>query len=261
MAERTGSELEALGIRKSGEEYLSESAKASVLVGVLAWLAWSLASQEILLGAAFSLLAGAACMGFLLRRPKALLLEIARKTEKHLPFALMQLSVDLNTGAHFDAALQRVARKNYGVLSGELERQIRAAKKSGHSMHRVLLGFAAKSGSRIVKRAFAHLVSVYEHGRKKNQGEAVRKIALEILSRQKAEAREFSGKVVVFSLAFIVVSAIVPALFQAFIIVGSSFMEIPFGPLHVVAIAGIVFPAIDVIVLLAIKSMTPEFMK
>ena len=82
-----------------------------------------------------------------------------------------------------------------------------------------------------------------------------------MLSRQKSESKEFSGKIVMFSLVFIVLSAIIPALFQAFITVGSSFMEIPFEGFQVLIIVGVLFPLLDTLLLFYIKSSTPEFLK
>ena len=104
-------------------------------------------------------------------------------------------------------------------------------------------------------------MSIYEQGTKKRPGETIRRMALEQLSRQKAKAKEFSGKIVVVSLAFIVISAIVPALFQAFLIVGSSFIEIPFDGTQVLLIVAALFPLLDLTLLLYITNLSPEFLK
>ena len=60
---------------------------------------------------------------------------------------------------------------------------------------------------------------------------------------------------------FIAVSAIVPALFQSFLIVGSTFMQIDFTPIQIIVMTTMVLPAIDIGVLLYIRSITPEFLK
>ena len=66
---------------------------------------------------------------------------------------------------------------------------------------------------------------------------------------------------VVFSLMFIAVSAIIPAFFLAFITIGSMFMELDFTPIQVIALTAIVFPAIDLSVLFLIKEKTPVFLQ
>ena len=60
---------------------------------------------------------------------------------------------------------------------------------------------------------------------------------------------------------FIAVSAIVPALFQSFLIVGSTFMQMDFTPVQAIVITTMLLPAIDIGVLLYIRSITPEFLK
>jgi len=66
---------------------------------------------------------------------------------------------------------------------------------------------------------------------------------------------------VVYSLMFIAVSAIIPALFQAFIIIGSSFMKLGIDSTQLLLINLAGFPLIDLGILLYIKSQTPAFLK
>lgn len=253
--------LGKLGSEKSAKQYLSDSIKISVLVFVFAWLGWNLIMESAIEGLGFSLIVTGISLGIMVSKPGKDLDKKARKIEKHLPFALMQLSIDLNTGTHFEKALERVSKGNYGELSKELRKGLKSAKESGLSTPGALLRMASKNNSKELNRITAQLVSIYEHGTKKSPGEIIRRMALEQLSKQKSAAKEYSGKVIIFSLAFISLSAIVPALFQAFTIVGSSFMEIPFTAIQILLIVGVFFPLIDVLMLLFIKSSTPEFLK
>jgi hypothetical protein len=112
----------------------------------------------------------------------------------------------------------------------------------------------------MLKRALSQIVFVYEHAGK-NKASAIRNLAREQLSVQRTQSKEFSSKLVVYSLLFIAVSVILPSLFQAVILIGSSFMEISFTPLQVVLIVTIVFPIVDVFALFFVKNKTPEFLK
>ena len=68
----------------------------------------------------------------------------------------------------------------------------------------------------------------------------------------------------VFSSSLIIgfaVSAIVPAMFQSFILVGSYFMALSFTAEQVFLIIVVLFPLIDIGILAMINSKTPEFLK
>ena len=62
-------------------------------------------------------------------------------------------------------------------------------------------------------------------------------------------------------LVFIAVSAIGPAMFASFIIIGSYFMQIQFSAIQIFLILVIVFPSIDLLVLITINSKTPLFLR
>ena len=261
LLENLGKELKNLGIQKSANQYFSDSFKIGVIVFIFAWLLWNLFFESILEGLLFSIMSSIIIIFLLLSTPHNKLILRGKKIEKHLPFALMQLSVDLNTGIHFDTALKRIAKSNYGELSKELSLVIHTGKKSGFSTPKILLDLKNRNCSKKLKRVISQLISIYEHGTQRNPGEIVRRMALEQLSTQKSMSKEYTGKLVVFSLGFIALSAIIPALFQAFTIVGSSFIEIPFDGLQILLIVAVFFPLIDVLMLLYIKSITPEFLK
>lgn len=246
--------LKDLEFKENAKQYFGNCLKISIIVFIFAWLAWNLIFDSVFEGIIFSVLASISAAALLISKPKKQLLKKAKKIDKHLPFALMQISIDLNSGVAFDKSLERAANADYGLLSAELKKAIKNVKRNNISVPNALLELASKNRSNLLKRTVAQLISIYEHGTKKKPGEIIRRIALEMLSRQKSEAKEFSGKVVMFSLAFIVLSAIIPALFQAFITVGSSFMEIPFDGVQVLIIVGILFPLLDTLLLFYIKS-------
>ncbi len=254
-------ELDCLGKGGDAQKHMADCAKISAAATVLAWLGWALFSKEAIAGILFSLATGACAFAFTIYGPGRELDARARRIEKELPFALMQLSVELNTGFPMDRAMWRIAKGDYGELSGILLKALRTARLSGESIPKALFSAAEKEKSKQLRRCFSQLVSIYEQGTKKAPGEIVRQMALEGLSRQKAEAKEFAGKMQVLSIAFIAVSAIVPALFEAFIAIGSSFIEIAFGPAEVLLITCVAFPALDAAILLYIMGLTPESMK
>ncbi len=254
-------ELGLLDSKRTAEQHIVVSCKAAGTAFAIAWLAFALFGTGFSAGLFLSIAAAAATLFFFLGKPEAELAARAKKVEKDLPFALMQASVDLNIGAPFDAALGKIAEGNYGELSRILRAALRAAERSGGSVPSALMRAAEVSYSKEFRRSAMQLIAVYENGAKGSAGEDVRRIAVELLSKQKSQAKEFSAKVVTISLMFVVVSAVVPALFQAFVTVGSSFMEVPFSPLEILVFCAFVFPIVDLAMLLYTRSLTPEFLK
>ena len=66
---------------------------------------------------------------------------------------------------------------------------------------------------------------------------------------------------VVYSLLFVAVSAIVPALFQSFVIVGSMVLTLSLTAQQIFLIIVVGFPALDLAALYYIKAKTPLFLR
>ena len=105
------------------------------------------------------------------------------------------------------------------------------------------------------------VVSAFEQGSRKHSGENLKKLGQEMLARQRIESKEFNSKLALYSLMFVSLSAVMPALFQAFVIVGSSFLELDFSALQIIAIATVLFPALNLAVLFFARNSMPEFLK
>ncbi|MFH1256451.1 MAG: type II secretion system F family protein [Candidatus Diapherotrites archaeon] len=240
---------------------LHKGAKYAAVAVIFFWLGFSLLSEGVLEGLLFSAAVFFLFLAVWLYLPFAAESKKAKLLEKDLPFALMSLSVELNLGIQFEKALENIANSGHGSASTEFRKVMADIRLHGASVQEALFALSARHNSLSIKRAIAQLVNAYEQGGKSNAGEPVKRLASEHLSRQRAEAKEFSGKLMVFSLMFIAVSAIIPAIFLAYMIVGSSFMEIEFKPIEVLLISAIGFPLIDCAVLLFIRAKTPIFLQ
>jgi len=185
----------------------------------------------------------------------------AGRIESELPFALISVSIDLDLNISFEKCILNAAKES-GSIGKEFRRIFADVKSRGMGIPEALLEFSKRTGSIEVKRAVLQLNSVYEHGSSgKTRGFGVRRIAEEMLAKQRTKNREFSGKLVVFSLLFIAVSAIIPALFQSFAIVGSMVLKMSFAPHEAFAIIVIGFPLVNVLLLFYIRAKTPIFMR
>lgn len=237
----------------------TREAKYAVLSSLVCWLVFGLLLEDI----AVSALMGAICffplLLLLLLLPKMKKRKHAAIVEAEMPFYLLNIAVELNLGVSFVKALEHAA-KGRDECAKEIIAIVREIKEQGASVQDALRHFSERIESQQCKRAAMQLAASFEqHG--KNAAEPIKKIALEMLTRQRLESKLFSGKLVVLSLLFIAVSAIVPALFQSFSIVGSVVLQMSFTAeqLFLIIVAG--FPLLDLAVLFYIKAKTPVFLQ
>lgn len=262
ITEMLKEDLKKAGLKVNAGKFLEKTIILAVFSSLTAFFLAVLLAESLLLGILALACGFAVCFAGMIFKVKVKKRKIAELVEKELPFALMSMSVELNLNTSFEKVLENAAREDYGLLSKEFEKVLEEVRQNDSSIQEALFHFSERIDSRIVKRSIAQLIAVYEKGGKQgNAGFALKKLAEEQLLKQQASAREFSGKLVVFSLLFIAVSAIIPALFQSFIVVGSLFLELDFTALQVLLITIIGFPAIDLAVLVFIRAKTPLFLR
>jgi len=237
-----------------------KSAPEAALAAIFAWFVAALLLDNILLGALYALAAFFAAFGLLLYYPTIKKKNYAKRVEAQLPFVLLNIAIELNLGIDFLRCLQHAAKQR-GEAAAEFRKAVIAIERQGATVQDAMLQMAARVNSRMLNRSIVQLVAAFEQGAKQAAGEPIKKIAAEILSRQKIESKLFAGKLVVLSLLFIAVSAIVPALFQSFTIVGSMVLKTQFTATQVFLIIVVLFPLLDLIVLFYIKSKTPVFLR
>ncbi len=162
--------------------------------------------------------------------------------EKELPGALRLAAARMQMGIDYEAAVLSLAKGE-----GELAKEFRRVRKDSDTMPvpEALIAMAGRAESKWVRRACLLLVDCYEKGSSPGH---VQKLAEEIDQRQLELAREYSGVLATVSIAFIGVSALFPALFQAYVIVGSRFLSATITPIEALAVPAIVFPALDILV-------------
>ncbi|MFH0834926.1 MAG: hypothetical protein V1881_01135, partial [Candidatus Micrarchaeota archaeon] len=109
-----------------------------------------------------------------------------------------------------------------------------------------------------VKRAYMQLAFAYEHGA--SGAEGLRRLADEMIGLQAAKARQYSARMTFFGLLFVSVSCILPAFFSAYAIVGSAFMQMTLSPNDMLLAFCVVFPLMDLAILLYLREKTPRIL-
>lgn len=246
---------------KEFEAHKSRSIRLSVFISLFIWLFIGIIEKNIIKSGAIGIICAAIIFAVFLAAPLIKKRVHAKKVEAELPLFLLQLATEIKTGKSFFEAMKDCAKKDSeenSAAKAEFDKAVSDMKK-GASFQEALEGVNSRIDSLTVRRACSNLSNLQLQGKKDTDG--LKKLAQELLLKQKIESREFSNKMVVYALVFVAVSAIVPAMFQSFILIGSYFMNIKFTPEQVFAIIVGLFPAADMGILLLIKAKTPVFLQ
>jgi pilus assembly protein TadC len=256
-AKKTGRMLRQAGMRIAGAEYLAFALGTSLLASLFASLLFfAAASGDALLQTVIVFLSSlAASFALLLRYPAYLRQRRSAEMERDLPYFLRSLGAELDMRMQFEQALRSASC--HGVLGAEMRRALRNV-ESGSSIPEALLRLAETVDSTMLKRSVAQVISAYQSG---GGGAPLKRLADEMISQQRAAARQFSAQLAFLGLAFIAVSSIVPSLFNAFVVVGSSFMSVSFSATQIYSAYLLLFPALNVGILAFVAIKTPAALK
>ncbi|MCX6804392.1 MAG: type II secretion system F family protein [Candidatus Diapherotrites archaeon] len=242
---------------KDFEKHKNESLKISIIFALFTWLCAGVFAKNILLALGIAFLFGIMVFTILLYLPILKKKAHARKVEAELPLFLLRLATEIKLGKSMAQAI-----KDSAVEKDSSSKEFLAVANDilhGMSFQEALEKMNSRLGSLNIKRASSSLSNIQLHGGKDITG--LKKIAQELLMKQRIESKEFSGKIIVYSLVFIAVSAIVPAMFQSFLLIGSYFMSIRFTAQEAFIITVCIFPTIDIAILYLIEAKTPLFLK
>ena len=239
------------------EKHKQKSLKLSVFVSLFLWLMIGVLIRNIFLSGALAAISMALIFLVLVKAPVAKKKAYSKKVEADLPLFLLKLATEMKTGKSFMRALSD-AGKEEGFAAKEFAKVAQDMNR-GASLQEALAKLNERTDSMSIRRANSNLANLYSHGTKNSSG--LKRLAEELLLKQRIESKEFSGKMVVYALVFIAVSAIVPAMFQSFILIGSYFMRLSFTAQQVLLISVVLFPVLDGAVLLMINKKTPLFLR
>ncbi|HLD58288.1 MAG TPA: hypothetical protein VI977_01435 [archaeon] len=257
--------MKAVLLKSIGKKDLEKTFGYSATAGILACFVFALVLEDLVAAIAFGFAFFATAFMAQLFLPLLREKQRAELIERDLPFALMSVSIDLDLNIAFEKCILNAAKGN-SEIAKEFRRIFSDIREKGQSTQQAMLAFSQRTKSTAVKRAVLQLNGFYEQGSGSNEkergsSEAVRRLALELLAKQRSESKAFSGKLVVFSLIFIAFSAIVPALFQSFAIVGSIVLAMELTPMQILVAVTIGFPLLDLMVLFFIRAKTPACLR
>ncbi|MEM4257024.1 MAG: hypothetical protein QXU92_03525 [Candidatus Diapherotrites archaeon] len=174
---------------------------------------------------------------------------------------LLQIANELEAGIDFEKAILETTKNNKDELSKNLQRAISNHYSTGLPLDESILKEALKTTSKDFLQAASRISLVYRNSEGKKAGMPLRKLAFEILAKQKTEIREFMGKAQSISIGFIVASCVLPSLLLAFAGIGSVFMEIPFTESQFFLLICLIIPIINTSAVLYVIKTAPTILR
>ncbi len=223
-------ELTQAGIEIEDAEYLSIALWLFLFYAFFAALvSFSLGraldpSKALLVAPVIGLVFGFMVVLQLLVYPKIIVKRKVREIDRNLVFALRTLLIEIKSGVSLFEALKTVSEGSYGKLAEEFGQTVREI-GTGTPEKDALEKMAENNPSDHLRRTLWQVVNGMRAG---SDISIVLKESVDSLTRQQAiEIRAYGGQLKVLSLMYMMLGVIVPALGITFLIVLTSFPQIP----------------------------------
>ncbi|MEM3412247.1 MAG: type II secretion system F family protein [archaeon] len=233
--EKLGKDLEQAGIEKTAEEWFSLCFFVAFIA--MAFFLCTLKFNSFYLPC--SLLAFAFCF-YVTKSYPGIKKKMKIKTlEKEMPHALRLFSLYLDLGLSFEKILDRIP--------GEIGKEFLKIKRKLEAGAGIREAFETleKYDSDFLKKSAYLLILTYNSGIK---SEALKKTGEEQTKILQAKLQEYNHKLVFYSLILISTSAIIPAFFQAFAVVGGV-IGFQLDSFSAFLIPAVIFPVLNLLVM------------
>jgi len=169
---------------------------------------------------------------------------------RELPFFLNDLASDLEKNIPLKLSLEHQATKKTAI-GKKIAKALELVSKKGYDLESALNQVSKDNLD--LKRVVYQINDILQSGTI-NKSETFRILSNNFIEQQGLAMKNYSTKLNFLSLIFVVVSAIVPALFLMFFLIGSNFFEISFSVEGIIVITVVVFPIIDMFILLFMRA-------
>ncbi len=176
-----------------------------------------------------------------------------KEISKELPFFINNLANDLEKNISIKNALEN-RTKDGTLISLKIKQALNNVSNKGYHLKDSLL-LISKEHKDFYDVTY-QLIEIINSGTR-NKAYPLRILSKTMVEEQTIKMKNYSTKLNLITLLYIVVSAIVPAMLLMFFIVGGNFFEISFSPTMVVFICVVVFPVVDMLLLLILRSSLP----
>ncbi|HNW06045.1 MAG TPA: type II secretion system F family protein [archaeon] len=169
---------------------------------------------------------------------------------RELPFFLNNLASDIEKNMPLKLALENRAKQD-SAIGKKIKKAMDLVVKKGYNLESALE--ESTKDNKELQKVIYQINDILSSGTT-NKAETFRILSNNFSEQQSIAIKNYSTKLNFISLIFVVVSAIVPALFLMFFLVGSNFFEISISKIGVIMITVVFFPIIDMFILMFMRS-------
>ena len=178
--------------------------------------------------------------------------DLVKRIDQDLPYFLNNLANNLEKGISLKSALDIEAKifenKDLGLL---LKQGLDKINKKGYSLEKAFSSLSIKTEN--LTRSLYQITDTVTSGGT-NKSDNLRTLSKTIIDKQKSDSKRYSTKLNFISLIFIVISAVVPAIFLMFFLIGASFLELSISKTTIIFVTVVLFPVIDLFLLLFMRA-------
>ncbi len=185
----------------------------------------------------------------------------AERLDSGVDAFLSLLILELEMKQKMESALRQAAEHTPQPLRVEIENALERFARHGMGLEESLLRMNAVAQSAAMGRVSLLLVHLSKEGTTPQGIVGLRRTQEDLRMHQQAELKAYGSRLAMLSLVFIGVSALVPAMFLAFVSIGSSFLELSLSAGDILLISLVGFPLLDMIVLAILWVQTPYFIR
>lgn len=179
----------------------------------------------------------------ILSTPKLIKNKTNREMEKTMARAVRTIATELNINTPFHTCIAHATNQDTPAAK-ELQKAQKEVKR-GASYPEALSKLSKRHKSKFIKKTMNQLISAHAGDTKKGS-EALKNLAKEQEAILRSQMENYNQKLVMYSLIFIATSAILPAMFQALVIIGSNFLNLSITPSQALLIPSIGFPTLNI---------------
>ena len=178
--------------------------------------------------------------------------DLVKRIDQDLPYFLNNLANNLEKGISLKSALEIESKifenKDLGLL---LKQGLDKINKKGYSLEKAFSALSIETEN--LSRSLYQITDTVTSG-STNKSDNLRTLSKTIIEKQKSDSKRYSTKLNFISLIFIVISAVVPAIFLMFFLIGASFLELSISKTTIIFVTVVLFPVIDLFLLLFMRA-------
>ncbi|MCX6816024.1 MAG: type II secretion system F family protein [Candidatus Aenigmarchaeota archaeon] len=224
-------ELEQADFDLSDRDYISITVFSGLFMFLLTYFSFFLITSRVIemqkslsmsffLGMVFFLVT----FFYIKSYPKLIIKKRMLDLERNMPYALRHMYVQVTSGVPVFDAIVSVSDGNYGAVSTEFRRAIKAI-NTGISVEKALDNIALRNPSQYFRRSIWQVANGIKTG--SDIGGILRNIIDYISSEQKIAIRRYGSQLNPMTLVYMMIAVIIPSLGITFLMVLSSFSNIP----------------------------------